>query len=189
MFSIWTGLNNFFHDTPSHPQQKYSKMHPTTSVWINSKQTCVFAFLCLCMCVWVQPFSKAQQPPLGSIPPRHIFANKDAQILGFFQGRLAGIKNLRSAPSVPKANNRKMLKVNLEIPEPRGKKSLKFLEITLIPYPHPPEKVELGVDNGSPSNGQQLCRVNLLIQETRMDPPNLGRLVSLLVVGLNKPIF
>ena len=47
---------------------------------------CVSVFMHVCVCVGATIFKSSATTPLGSIPPRYIFANKDAQILGLKKG-------------------------------------------------------------------------------------------------------
>lgn len=151
---------------------------------------------CVYACVWVQPCSKAQQQPLGSIPPRHIFANKDAQILGIFsragkrrdQALTEPSKRTKGRPTTEKC-------WPLSESKPwnpwtkREKKSSIFREIHSHPLSPSPRKSWTWSFLTAPPQTDSSYVALTLIQETRMDPPNLGRLVSLLVVGLNQPIF
>ena len=70
----------------------------------------------------------------------------------------------------------------------RKKNHWNFGKSLSSPIPIPPKKLNLELITAPPQTDTRYVAL-MLIQETRMDPPNLGRLVSLLVVGLNQPIF
>lgn len=139
---------------PWHPKPPTTKIFEDASNNFSvdkfkaNMRCCVSVFMHACGCNHVQKLSNNLLVRLR----RDTYSRtKMLKSLGFFPGpENAGIKHWRSPPSVPKAGQQPknvghFLKVNLEIPEPRGKKKIYFGKSTLIPYPHPPEKVELGV--------------------------------------------
>lgn len=179
MFSIWTGLNNFFHDTPSHPQQKYSKMHPTTSVWINSKQTCVFAFLCLWMCVGATIFKSSATTSWFDSAETHIREQRCSNPW-IFPGPARRDQEFTERSKRTKGQQPKNGESKPGNPWTKRKKIIEISGNHFHPHPHPPKKVSLGVDNGSPSNGQQICRLNVNPRNTdgSAKPRQVGILVG-----------
>ena len=180
---------------PWHPKPPTTKIFEDASNSFSvdkfkaNMRCCVSVFMHVCGC---HHFQKLSNNLLVRFRRDTYSRTKMLKSLGFFQGpnRRDQAFTEPSKRTKGRPPTEKCWTLTLKSLNQQEKKIIEISENHSHPLsPSPRKQFNLEFFNGSPGKTANICRVNLFIQETRMDPPNLGRLVSLLVVGLNQPLF